>query len=332
MVPFFSIVIPVYQVEEYLKECVDSFLLQSYKDYEIILIDNGSTDKSGYICDEYANKYDFIKVIHLEKNQGISGARNTGLKECSGKYVFFSDSDDYFTHDRVLYRAKEKLEKTDADILFFKCTYYSAIKDKYIENPAGLDEKLVDGLDIEDGWNNLMSKGAFMISAWSKIVRKELLDINKIEFEKNLIGEDVDWSFMIMQKAEKITAINDVCYFHRMRRNSTAFQQKDKKSCEDLMYVLNKWAPCFEKNIDNKKLKESLMGYLSYQFYILIGRCYFLEKKERKALLSQVKELDFLSRWVVDKKTKIGQKVYKILGLEKSVYIFGLYIRYIIRR
>ena len=89
-----SIIVPVYNVENYLKECIDSILRQEFRDYEIILVDDGSKDDSGKICDEYGKKYSFISVIH-KKNGGLSDARNFGLKIAKGEYILFIDSDDY---------------------------------------------------------------------------------------------------------------------------------------------------------------------------------------------------------------------------------------------
>ncbi len=98
LVPQLSIIVPVYNVEKYLRRCVDSLLSQNYKDIEIILVDDGSTDSSGDICDEYQKKSDLIHVIH-QKNQGLSGARNTGLEVAAGKYIGFVDSDDWVEPD-----------------------------------------------------------------------------------------------------------------------------------------------------------------------------------------------------------------------------------------
>ena len=108
-----SIIIPVYNVEKYLKYTLDSVIKQNTSNFEVILIDDGSKDNSGKICDEYRKKYDFIKVIH-KKNEGVSIARNTGLKEAKGKYIMFLDSDDLLT-DGILNIIKEKIKRVLID-------------------------------------------------------------------------------------------------------------------------------------------------------------------------------------------------------------------------
>ena len=94
MKPLLSVIVPVYNVEKYLKRCLESILVQSWNDYEIILVDDGSTDSSAQICDVYAEKYEMIRVIHKE-NKGLSDTRNRGIEEASGEYVYFPDSDDW---------------------------------------------------------------------------------------------------------------------------------------------------------------------------------------------------------------------------------------------
>ena len=118
-----SVVIPVYNVEKYLKECVDSVLKQTYFSYEIILVDDGSTDASAKICDEYAAKDSRISVIH-KPNGGLSSARNTGLQKARGAYVYFLDSDDYIV-EYALEKLVEAAERDNADIVFFDAVSFA---------------------------------------------------------------------------------------------------------------------------------------------------------------------------------------------------------------
>jgi len=131
MVDLISVIIPVYNVEPYLKKCLDSVVTQTYKEIEIILVDDGSTDGSGPICDEYAAQDKRIRVIH-KRNGGLSDARNVGLDRCSGRYVTFIDSDDYVASDYVerLYRI---LVEYNADIAV--CDYFEFYDEEPVEHP-----------------------------------------------------------------------------------------------------------------------------------------------------------------------------------------------------
>ena len=131
--PVVSVIIPVYNVEKYLEECIDSVLAQTYQNIEIILVDDGSTDSSGLICDRYAEKNTNISVIH-QKNSGLSAARNSGLNKANGDYIYFLDSDDYISADAI-----EKLfsiaENDKSDIVFFDA-YLSQIKPEESVEPS----------------------------------------------------------------------------------------------------------------------------------------------------------------------------------------------------
>ena len=117
MKPLLTVVIPVYNVEKYLKRCVESVLVQGWHNYDILLVDDGSTDRSPQICDDYVKVYDFISVIHKE-NGGLSEARNTGISQAKGEYVYFPDSDDWLEPDAFMALA-EVLESQKFDIISF---------------------------------------------------------------------------------------------------------------------------------------------------------------------------------------------------------------------
>ena len=135
---FISIIVPVYNAEKYIKRCVNSILNQSFKEWELILVDDGSSDNSGQICDDYSRQYNNIMVLH-KNNGGVSSARNTGIKNATGKYIMFCDSDDYVACEwcEVMYQAAEKHEKT-----FISCEV-SHVRDEKVR------EKHTDTCKIE---------------------------------------------------------------------------------------------------------------------------------------------------------------------------------------
>lgn len=126
----FSIIIPCYKVEQYLHQCVDSVLAQTYEDYEVILVDDGSPDNSPAICDEYGKKTDKVKVIH-KPNGGLSDARNTGLDMARGEFVLFLDSDDWWDDKEALRKIDTCIKKTGADIIIFGMKKYFSLEKRY---------------------------------------------------------------------------------------------------------------------------------------------------------------------------------------------------------
>lgn len=169
--PFFSVIVPVYNVSQYLKRCIDSILSQSYGDFELLLVDDGSTDDSGKICDEYARKDNRINVFH-KKNGGVSSARNKGIDEARGNYVVFVDSDDYILQDRLLQIMK--LSDNNPDMIV---EYYATPADhKY-------KYKLIDKQDFDI----IRNVGVIWTSAFRNKILKEA---NVCFDEKIWHGED----------------------------------------------------------------------------------------------------------------------------------------------
>lgn len=170
-----SVIIPIYNCERYLNRCVNSVLNQSYKNYELILIDDGSIDASGEMCDQYAEKDERIVVIH-QKNQGVSAARNAGIEKSSGKYIVFIDSDDFVEND-FLYR----LNQSDADLVMVGfCDYLNnKVLNVIVEDEKSWSAKSDKGIE-----EFLKSKSASVV--WGKRYKKSILDEYKIRFRKDL--------------------------------------------------------------------------------------------------------------------------------------------------
>ena len=120
---YFSIIIPVYQTEKYIIDCIESVLKQDSDDYELILVDDGSTDGSSKICDQYASQFEKISVIH-KRNGGLSDARNKGIRAAAGEYLLFLDSDDFWSDSQFLKKLKSGIEQQDCDVMNFHYKYY----------------------------------------------------------------------------------------------------------------------------------------------------------------------------------------------------------------
>lgn len=199
-----SIVIPIYKVEPYLRRCLDSVLAQTYADLEIILVDDGSPDGCGAICDEYAARDSRIKVIHQE-NRGLSGARNAGLNIATGEYVAFLDSDDYV--DATMYEKLLKvLVENEADIA--ECGY------RWVKPNVTYDRENTGKVDVYTNLEALEKLyfgdqmfGGISIVVWNKLYRAELLD--GMQFAQGLNNEDVDFTPRALYKAGKIAKLNE---------------------------------------------------------------------------------------------------------------------------
>lgn len=219
--PAISIIVPVYKVEEYLPKCIDSILAQTFADFELILVDDGSPDNCGKICDEYADKDNRIVVIHKE-NGGVSSARNAGLDIAKGKYIGFIDSDDYIDPDmyETLYN---NLVNNNADISIcgiFVC-YKNVIKN-YYSNPISGVFSGIDAFKLA-----LSGKGC-AFAPYNKLYKKEILDT--IRFPALKIGEDLFIIGDIMLKAKKVIICTDLPKYYYVQRQDSAMQERGSPS------------------------------------------------------------------------------------------------------
>lgn len=212
-----SIIVPVYNVKEYLDECILSIINQTFTDLEIILIDDGSTDGSSDICDSYAEKDKRIRVIH-QPNKGLSGARNTGLQQIHGEWIAFVDSDDFLDHHMYETMILES-EKSMADLVVCGVqTFYTEAGNKVIKGrlPAA---DISSVCDEKEYWIIYDQKGSMTCDVvWNKIYRRSLLE--GIEFPEGKYCEDVFVMHHILSKCGGICMMPDCFYWYRLRDDS----------------------------------------------------------------------------------------------------------------
>jgi glycosyltransferase involved in cell wall biosynthesis len=206
-----SVIVPIFNVETYLHKCIDSILMQSYHNLEIILVNDGSPDNCGKICDEYATKDERIKIIH-KKNGGLSDARNAGIRIATGDYVSFVDSDDWLdanTYELIM----NKVTQNDADIGEFNINF---VYDNEIRLKSINTDKEI--YNTEDAMKELIHAKTFQTTVWNKIYRRDC--IAGIEFPFGKTNEDEFWTYQIFSRAEKIVFLNKALYFYRQRSTS----------------------------------------------------------------------------------------------------------------
>lgn len=298
-----SVIVPVYNVEQYLDVCVNSIINQTYKNLEIILVDDGSTDASETICDEWALKDDRIKVIHKE-NGGLSDARNTGMRMSEGEYIFFVDSDDYIKGNAIE-ELVCALERDNADIVIADSICFNDGED--VQESAYFGEnKLYNQYQAAEHYASLAW------SAWNKLYRRDVHI--SIEFPVGRIHEDEAIMFYLIANSQKILHIGQQLYYYRKRKGSITEQEYSIKKMDwyycwknNIEYVINKFPNAYEQvldkwlmvsiyNIDNllrynksetkKYIIEIQSTIKKYSWDIFNSRKINLKKKVRALLLS----------------------------------------------
>lgn len=242
--PKLSVVVPVYKVEQYIHQCVDSILDQTFTDFEIILVDDGSPDKCGEICDEYAKKDSRVKVIH-KKNGGLSDARNFGIDIAQGEYITFVDSDDKI--DKYMYYDMLKnLEENDLDIIC--CDTYIVRGNNKKFRPRYDNDKIFDKNEsiVE------ILNGNIDNAAWNKIYKRCLFE--KIRYPKGRIYEDVATTYKLFYLANRVGYLKKPYYYYYKRKGSivaSAFNSKSRYDCflgykERIEFAIEKNIECIQ--------------------------------------------------------------------------------------
>lgn len=227
-----TIIVPVYNVEKYINECVDSLISQTYKNLEIILIDDGSTDKSGEICDGYAASDARIKVIHKE-NEGLGFARNTGMTYASGSFIYFFDSDDYIEPTEIK-RLYDFITKYNADAAFTGCTTITD-KRKVLQRREYVEEYF-SGNKMKDLATRMLGSSpeghdCIEMSASGQLYRMQIIRGNSLQFEseQNLISEDLAFNLEFFKYANSACLVPGCGYFYRVNPESLSHSYRNDR-------------------------------------------------------------------------------------------------------
>ena len=296
-----SVVIPIYNVEKYLKQCINSVINQTYSNLEIILVNDGSPDNCGKICDEYAQKDSRIKVIHKE-NGGLSDARNAGISEAKGKYITFIDSDDDVTADYVEYLYKLlSMNKTKMAI----ATHTLVSGEKRINTGIGYKEKV---LTTEECLERMLCEEGFSISAWAKLYDKELFD--GIEFPKGKLNEDNGTTYKLVFKCDQIAYGNKNIYNYYKRENSITTSKFNLKKM-DLIELTDEMCDAIDKKYPNLKgstEKKRVTSRFSILRQMLVDKMDVEQIKVEKEIEDYIKQRkrQILKNKKMDKRDKIA--------------------------
>ncbi len=266
-----SVIIPIYNVEQYLPKCIESVINQTYKNLEIILVDDGSPDKCPEICDEFAKKDNRIRVIH-QKNGGLSAARNAGLEIASGDYFAFLDSDDW-ADDNMYDTLLQLALKHDADIV--ECGY------KYIKNEGTLivsrvntgEVKLYDNIDALSAlYFGDQLWGGISIVVWNKLYKSSLL--SKLRFLNGAVNEDVEYTPRALYLSQRIVKINSNLHNFNIRPNSIS---RSNLNMKHLTVIDSKKSASdfFQHYLKSDPRLKDIAAYTLDAFYDAHYNCFF---------------------------------------------------------
>lgn len=282
--PQISIIVPVYKVEKYIHKCIDSILSQTYKDWELILVDDGTPDNSGLICDEYAVNDSRIQVIH-QKNAGVGAARNAGIDKSTGKYIAFLDSDDFCTADYLQNFVNGLIQNSDSDLIIQGMYFYDNGVTAKLQFS---DNYYVDNIKAAILQNKLLSFGA----PYCKLFKKELIDFHSIHFATDYsFGEDTYFFFEYLSHTRTVQFVSSLGYFYRDSPGDSL-----SKKCHrfEHLYLFAKDSMNIITSIDNTKEVQKAYSF-TYIRLLIVGlfNTYLLDydKKSRYSCIASVKQL-----------------------------------------
>ena len=319
---FFSVIIPVYNLQNYIKKAVNSVLYQSFRDFEIILINDGSIDNSPSICDDFSKVDERVKVVH-KKNGGASDARNNGIKKARGKYILFLDGDDYWDDKDALYKIfKHFTFNKDVDLLLFywknfnlKTNRIRVYNDKY-------DVILNEGYSKRAIIKMLFDKNIFPSSSVLTVSRRDFIIENKIYFVDNIKAEDIDWVLQVIINVKKINVINLDFYVVQLNREGSVTYTADIKSIESIIFILDKWVLYFLRS--KEKESKSYLSHLAFHYCTCFITFATLTKKEKKMVLTKLKDYLFLFEYVNLGRASLIKIIIKYMGIDIGSRIIWL--------
>lgn len=317
----FSVIIPVYNTEKYIDECLQSVQQQTFQNFEIILVDDGSKDNSGVICNKYSENDKRIHVLH-KNNGGLSSARNFGLDRAAGEYVLFLDSDDYWCDKEMLTTIDQYINCYEADVFIF------GFKKFYQNDGIYKEIKIHDcneaALSRTEAIRLLMEENLFVACAWDKVIRRSFIDDNQLCFVEKQLSEDIEWCARILSTEPRIKVIPNYFYVYRQQNSASITANVGRKNLEDILEVIKKYVQFKDDCLP-------LMHFISNQYVIWMVTSNYIRKGEIEDLLHAAQNywglLDYNWYPYVRKVSDL-----KLLGFGAVRYLLGLYRRFKLRK
>lgn len=305
-----SVIVPIYNGEKYIEECLESIINQTYKNLQIILIDDGSKDKSGKICDEYAKKDKRIEVIHKE-NAGVSAARNTGLDNARGEWITFIDADDSVEKDFC----KNLMQNETNDVDCIMCGYSRLINDKKIEiESIGFSNKFEDSRKYLICSLNPQTGVGF---SHMKIIRMSA--IGNIRFNDNLkVAEDALFNIQLSENIRKIIFVDEKLYNYRLNTNSTV-KKYDDKYTEKYLKAMEECGRYIRIKYSNDcEIIQNYYNFVAYHVLLIaVNYCYNPQNLNKRKTLKEICNEAIFSEGII-------KSNYENLSLTRKITLFTI--------
>ena len=324
--PFLSIIIPIYNVEAYLRQCIDSVLEQKLDDYELILVDDGSPDNCPQICDEYAEKYPQIQVIHQE-NGGSSAARNSGLRAAEGKYIVFIDSDDWWNPEvRVSNLIMEVKKNPEVDMFLFSGFDYVE-GEGFFDRTDSIRNVTLSVIDAVTYYRTMLSLGNLQVHAATKILKKDFVLEHGLLFPMGITGEDNEWMIRLLRSNPRVKILTESLYIYRCGRTGSVSNTIKEKNVSDLLRIVENSIAYYRNPESNRQLEEYELCFCAYLWFCALGLCAKVKRSEQDQLWPLFEKTAAVCQYSNSKKTGLAYQTCKLFGVRNTSRILGMYIQ-----
>ena len=329
--PLISVIMPVYNSGNYLETAIKSILCQSLKDFELLIVDDGSTDGSEKLCDEYAKEDSRVIVVH-QKNRGICNARNTALKIARGEYIAFSDHDDKYL-DGLLEDSYNRAKQDDADLVKFKKKEF-IINDSIVvrTRETYLKNKTLIGKEISESYFSLLNSKV-LDCVWDSLIRKDTIVNNDVYFDESFKagGEDIDFMTRLLKYVNVFSLINKCYYLHYIRSGfstSAKFNPLKLDTTRLLSKRITEGAQ--ELGIDLFERRSEYLYQMSFTLIngtasLLCNKGCNLTKEEKLVYLQQIKYESYLPEWFFKQSTFCISSISKRYAFSYFLFKYNLY-------
>lgn len=314
-----TFIIPVYKVEKYLDESVESIIKQTYNDFEILLVDDGSPDNCPAICDEWARRDNRIKAFH-KANGGLSDARNYGLERAEGDYVVFVDGDDFWKHSDDLQKLVTIADIYPmVDFISYNCDYYYPVSNTYC-NWVPYAEVLSSPTEKNKVVCELVKSGTFPMSACLKLLKRQFLIDNNLFFVKGQIAEDIPWFIDVLDSCTNCLFLNEYIYAYRQNVAGSITNSSGDRGFNSLFSIFKTELQKIESRSFSHEAKEAIKSFLAYEYSILLA-----DKKKSKAIINDLYQYMYILNYTMNPKVKMVSRVYRIFGIKITEWVLYLY-------
>ena len=322
-----SVIIPVYNSTRYLRECVSSITSQTYRDIEVLLVNDGSTDGSDRLCEELAAEDPRVVAIHRE-NGGTSAARNTGLECATGDYITFTDNDDYWERPTALEEMVDRLKETDADMVLFDCTVYWQDTDRRVPSRPNCQRELVAGKPAAEAILHLMHANIFSTyCVWGKLIRGSLIRENQLRFPVGMRNEDIDFCADLFRLSRRLDWYEECFYVYRKGHTGAQTRQRiTYRMLSDLKEIFLRQLQCAEA-MEDRSMRRAMISYLSFPYAVWMGQSKLVTDHPVAEDQREMKQYRYVLKESTHPSVGLVCKVSRLLGFSLTSRLLSVYLK-----